>query len=134
MPRTAANSASAQRTKRTPINGRNILTVVGKEDGYTYRFVNNTGDRVQQFLDAGYELVDADSVQVGDRRVTQSTPEGSKALVSVGNGEKAFLMRIKDEWYAEDQVAKQEHVNELEKSIKNPSGNADYGSVTIERK
>lgn len=133
MPRQAAESTSVQRPKRTPINGRNILTVVGKEDGYMYRFVNNTGDRVQQFIEAGYELVDADKVQVGDRRVAQATPEGSKAQVSVGNGDKAFLMRIKQEWYQEDQAAKQVQVDELEKSIKTPSGKADYGSVKIER-
>lgn len=130
MSRQAA--AVGVRTKRTPINGRNILTVTGKEPGYTYRIVNDAGDRVAQFLDAGYELVDASAVQVGDRRVDRANPEGSKAQVSVGKGDKAFVMRIKDEYYKEDQLAKQEHVNALEHSIKQTAKEkADYGSVTI---
>ncbi len=132
MSRVAA-STSVQRVKRTPISGRNILTVTGKEPGYSYRIVNDAGDRIQQFLDAGYELVDATAVQVGDRRVNAATPEGSKAQVSVGKGDKAFVMRIKEEYYKEDQLAKQEHVNQLEQAIKSKTPGADYGTVSITR-
>lgn len=121
--------------KRTPINGRNVLTVTGKEPGYTYRVVNDVGDRIQQFLDAGYELVESAAVKVGDRRVDNASAEGSKAQVSVGKtGEKAFVMRIKDEWYKEDQQAKAAEVDKLEQSItKNLTGKADYGSVKVDR-
>jgi hypothetical protein len=122
------------RTRRTPINGRNVLTVTGKEAGYKYRVVNDAGDRIAQFLEAGYELVDADKVQVGDRRITSTTPEGSKAQVSVGNGEKAFVLRIREDWYKEDQASKQAEVSKLEQSItRNLTGKADYGSVQIEQ-
>jgi hypothetical protein len=122
------------RTKRTPVNGRNILTITGKEPGYHYRIVNDAGDRIAQFLEAGYELVDADAVRVGDKRVAQPTAEGTKAQVSVGKGDKAFVMRIKDEWYAEDQAAKQAEVDKLELSItKNLAGKADYGTVNISK-
>lgn len=131
-----ANSASAQavqRVKRTPIAGRNVLTVTGKEPGYEYRIVNDAGDRIAQFLDAGYELVDASAVTVGDKRVNKATPEGTKAQVSVGKGDKAFVMRIKSEFYQEDQKMKQEHVNRLEATIKQTaSGTADYGKLTIQ--
>lgn len=130
MSRVARTSPSGQ--KRTPINGRNVLTVTGKEPGYTYRVVNDTGDRIQQFLDAGYELVGAKDVKVGDRRIDNSSAEGSKAQVSVGRtGEKAFVMRIRDEWYAEDQALKAAAVSELEASIKHEAGKADYGSLYI---
>lgn len=130
MSRTAA---VAQRPKRTPIGSRSILSVTGKEPGFTYRIVNDTGDRVQQFLEAGYELVESAAVKVGDNRVDKASAEGSKAQVTIDrNGNKAFLMRIRDEWYQEDQAAKQAKVKALEDAIKNPSG-ADYGSVKIER-
>ncbi len=132
MSRTTA-STSVQRTKRTPINGRNILTVSGKEPGYVYRVVNDSGDRIALFQEAGYELVDAADVSVGDRQINKASSEGSKAQVSVGVGQRAFVMRIKQEWYDEDQKAKQEHVNQLEQSLKQTSGKADYGSVTISR-
>lgn len=125
------SSASARPT-RTPISGRNVLTVSGKEPGYTYRVVNDQGSRVAEFLDRGYELVEAADVRVGDKRVNATTPEGTKAQVSVGKGEKAFVMRIKQDWYDEDQKAKQVQVNELEAAIKqNVSGAADYGTVKI---
>lgn len=130
MARTST-SASARPT-RTPVTGRNVLTVSGKEPGYDYRVVNDQGDRVAEFLDRGYELVEASSVRVGDKRVNATTPEGTKAQVSVGKGEKAFVMRIKQEWYDEDQKAKQALVNEQEAAIKqNVSGGADYGTVKI---
>lgn len=130
------NTRVSTRTKRTPVNGRNILTVSGKEPGYVYRVVNDQGDRIQQFLDAGYEAVPAKDVRVGDRRVDSATPEGSNAQVVVdkGNGQKAVVLRIKEEWYKEDQAAKQAFVNEQESTItKNLSGKADYGQVKIGR-
>lgn len=122
-----------ERVRRTPINGtRNILTVRGKEPGFEYRIVNDDGDRVSQFQERGYELVTDSSVQVGDRRIANPTQEGSAIEVSVGGGKKAFLMRIKKEWYDEDQAAKQEYVNETEAGIKREAKSiADYGKLEI---
>jgi hypothetical protein len=108
-----------ERPKRTPINGRNILTVSGKDPAYVYRIVNDVGDRIEMFKGAGYELVDDAEVQVGDRRVNKASAQGSKAQVTVdGIGTKAFVMRIPKEWYHEDQQAKQKQVDELESTIK----------------
>lgn len=108
-----------ERPKRTRINGRNILTVSGKEPGYVYRIVNDVGDRVEMFKQAGYELVESEAVQVGERRVNAASALGSKAQVSVDStGTKAFVMRIPKEWYDEDQRAKQSDVDELERTIK----------------
>jgi len=128
-----AHSASA-RPKRTPINGRNVLTVTGKEPGYVYRIVNDEGGRIGQFLDAGYEMVEANAVAIGDGRVNAASAEGSKAQASVGNGMKAFVMRIKEEYYKEDQAAKQAHVNALELSMKTNAKNAsDYGDISLKK-
>ena len=53
-----ANTPKVQRPRRTSINGvRNVLSVTGTEPGFVYRFVNDTGDRVAQFQEAGYEIV-----------------------------------------------------------------------------
>lgn len=123
--------ARAPRTTRTPVTERNILSVKGREPGWHYRIVNDQGDRIQQLMDAGYELVEADQVQVGDKRINSTMPEGSKAQVSVGGGIKAFVMRQKQEWYDEDQAAKQARINQLEESIKNVPGLT--GSVKISR-
>lgn len=128
-----ANSTSVQRPTRTSVSQRNVLTVTGKDADYIYRVVNDQSDRIQQFIDAGYELVDANTVRVGDKRVDKAAAEGTKAQVAVGKGEKAFVMRIRKDWYLEDQAAKQARVNELERSLKQTaSSSADYGKVTIQ--
>lgn len=119
-------TASAK-PKRIPVAGKNVLTVVGKDPNFIYRFVNDEGDRVQKFLDAGYEIVESDSVSVGDKRVGNASAEGTKAQVSVGKGQKAFLMRISKEWYEEDQKAKQAYLDKLEQSLKQAG---DYGTIT----
>lgn len=116
----AREAATRVRPQRTPINGRNILTVTGQDPAYVYRVVNNVGDRVEMFKEAGYELVPAKDVKVGERRVDSASAEGSYAQVSVDSqGTKAFVMRIPKEWYQEDQRKKQAQVDDLERTIKN---------------
>src|ERR1700752_1670997 len=95
----AISKSPSGRVRRTPVGLRNRLSVLGKDANFEYRIVNDTNDRIGQFLDAGWELVDASAVRVGDRRVDTASSEGSKAQVSVGNDTKAFVMRIKKEWY-----------------------------------
>jgi len=129
----AIAKAPRGRTQRVPIGTRKVLTVAGKDPDYEYRIINDSGDRVQEFLDAGYELVDASSVRVGDKRVNSATPEGSKAQISVGQGQKAFVVRIRKEWYQEDQAKKQAHVNELEQATKAKALDGTYGKLDIGR-
>lgn len=132
MTRPARSQEAPTRVRRTRINGRNVLTVTGKEDGYVYRIVNDTGDRIASLMQDGYELVDSKSVSVGDRRIDNPGAEGSKAQVSIGGGNKAYVMRIRQEWYDEDQKTKAEYVNELERSIKQSASTAaDYGKLEI---
>lgn len=114
-----ARNTTQERPKRTPINGRNVLTVTGKDPNYVYRIVNDVGGRVDMFKEAGYELVLDKDVTVGDRRINSASAEGSNAQAAVDkSGTKAFVMRIPKEWYEEDQKAKQQHVHELEQTIK----------------
>ncbi len=129
----AIAKAPRGRTQRTPIGQRNVLTVAGKDPNYVYRIVNDSGDRVQEFLDAGYELVEASSVRVGDKRVNSASAEGTVSQISVGQGQKAMVMRIKREWYNEDQAAKQVQVNELESTIKQKALDGTYGKLEISR-
>lgn len=129
----AIAKAPRGRTQRTPVGRRNVLTVAGKDPNYEYRIVNDSGDRVQEFIDAGYEIVSEDSVKVGDKRVNKASAEGTVAQVSVGQGQKAFVMRIKKEWYQEDQAAKQEVVNQTEAATKAKALDGTYGKLEIGR-
>lgn len=121
------------RAKRTPIGQRNVLTVAGKDSDYEYRIVNDSGDRIQSFLDAGYEIVRDEDVKVGDKRVNKATPEGSAAQLSVGQGQKAFVMRIRKEWYQEDQASKQVYNDQVENTIKQKALDGTYGKLEITR-
>lgn len=129
----AISKAPSGRVTRTPLGKRNVLTVKGQDPNFHYRIVNDQGDRVQRFLDAGYELVSANDVQVGDKRVNQAKGTGSNAEVSVGGGDKAFVMRIKKEWYEEDQNVKQAEIDHLESSTKAKALDGTYGKLDITR-
>ena len=126
--------APSGRVKRVPVSGRNILTVAGKDPDYAYRIVNDDEDRITRFLDAGYTVVGEESVEVGDKRVSKPTAEGSVKQVSVGGGKKAYVMRIRKDWYEEDQKAKQSFVDQQEATIKQKAQDGTYGSLTIGNK
>ena len=122
------------RPQRTPVGRRNILSVKGKDEAYEYRIVNDEFDRIDTFKEAGWEVVSNSDVQVGDKRVGQTSAVGSEAVVSVGGGNKAVVMRIKKEWYAEDQEAKQAAVRELEATTRQDAiDGSDYGSLSMKR-
>ncbi len=129
----AIAKAPSGRVQRTPIGTRNILTVKGKDPGYVYRHVNDVDDRISQFLAAGYELVEDNEVQVGDKRVNSATSLGSKKAISVGQGTKAYVMRIKREWYEEDQARKLSQVAELERATKEKALDGTYGDLKLSR-
>lgn len=134
MTKEAIAKAPAGRVTRTPIGTRNILTVKGKDPNYEYRIVNDVEDRITQFQEAGYEVVQSESVDVGDKRAASGTSIGSAKTLSVGQGTKAYVMRIKKEWYEEDQRAKQGQIAATESAIKDPTLNGgDYGSTKLSR-
>jgi hypothetical protein len=125
--------APAGRVRRTPVGRRNVLTVAGKDPGYQYRVVNDKGGNIQRYLDAGYEFVEADDVKIGDTRVGAPTATGSKAEAHVGGGLKAFVMRIPNEYYNEDQAAKEDHVAATEAATKEKALSGTYGELKITR-
>jgi len=129
----AISKAPAGRVTRVPVSQRNVLTVKGKDPAYEYRVVNDVDDRIAQFLEGGYELVDKDSHDVGDKRVSQGTSVGSKKVFSVGQGIKGHLMRIPKDLYEMDQAAKQGFVNRQEASIKEKALDGNYGKLEISR-
>ena len=120
------------RTRRTPLNVRNRLSVKDQDPNFTYRIVNTEdahgGDRVSSFLEHGYELVENSSV--GDKRVDISAGLGSTPAFSVGQGKKAVLMRIRKEWYEEDQAVKLQQVKASEETMYKDA-KADYGKLEV---
>ena len=127
--------ANTKRPVREAINGtRQRLRVKGQEPGYHYRIVNDIDDRVQQFIERGYEIVTDSSVQIGDKRVANPTQEGTPAQVSVGNGIKGYVMRIKEEWHEEDKANHNKQLDEIEQQLQREAKEEQfYGNLKVAR-
>lgn len=125
------------RPKRIPVSGvgRNILTVVGKDPNYAYRWVNDTdqGMRIEKFKQGGWEVVQKDTeIKVGDRVVDQGSVVGSSVTRYVGQKTTAVLMRIPLEWFEEDQAAKQAELDAIDEAMRaEASAPGNYGSLTV---
>ena len=116
-PRKDGNRAEERPRKRVPISVRNVLKWDDMEDGYHYRFVNDIENRIVQFKEAGYESIESPDV-VGDQRSPgDPSPIATHVEKSVGGGIKGILMRIRDEWYEEDQREKQSEIDDVERSM-----------------
>jgi hypothetical protein len=125
---TPKEEASA-RPRRTPLSTRNRLSIRNKEPGYVYRIVNDADGRIEELQERGYEVVPQDKVgPIGDKRVDNPSAPGSSSYISVGQGTKAVVMRIKEEFYAEDVQYKQSLVDDTEQTMKQVAGhkNTDY--------
>lgn len=125
-----------RRTKsnRIPVGGnKDILTVKGKNDNYVYRWVNDTDNRIQTFLEAGYDFEQSD-VAVGTKDVNQEVGKGSTVTKAVGKNTTAYLMKIPKEWYEEDQAAKQrDRVDRAEEMIHEHANKVSgrYGEIKV---
>jgi len=130
---TIKSMTGEQLRKRVPLGTRNILTAP-KKAGFVRRFVNDKGDRVQSFKDAGWNTVD-EQVQVGDAKIGRAGSIGSLANPHVGGGQRAVLMEIPEEIYNEDRAASQAAITRVENEIKRnskPDASAEsYGTVSI---
>ena len=130
MSRELTSKSPSGRVKRTPITVRNRLSVKDQDANYHYRIVNDVDDRIEQFKSNGYEVVE--NTKVGDKRVDNASSLGSTSAISVGQGTKAVVMRIRKDWFEEDQSAKLAQVKAVEDTMKQDAKKAsDYGSLDI---
>ena len=120
-----------QRPRRIPVSGRrDILTVGNREPDFVYRWVKDyheTGGRIQQFIDAGYDFVKPEDHQIGETYVFRSEDVGGSITRRPDGktGEYLYLMRINRDWYDEDQEAKQRMVDEQDARAFRPDGYED---------
>lgn len=128
----------SKRPTRVPVNGNtDILTVLGKDPEFVYRWITvnsaNKESKLTKFKAGGYEHVDHDVV-VGIESIR--VPEATDGVVTrnVGGGDTAYLMRIRRDWYEEDQAAKQHEVDLSEADITSKSDYDDkgrYGEIDL---
>ena len=121
--------------KRVPLGTRNILTIdeAEKDPAYQYRLVSDKGDRIRRFRDAGWEVVSRrEGMKVGDDQVGVGSSVGSLVTKSVGGNTTGYLMRIKKEFYQEDQEAKAARIRQGESDLKlEKEKKGRYGDIKI---
>lgn len=117
--------------KRVPLHKRNILTAGKRDPNYEYRFVNNDDGRIEQYEDAGWELVSNGTV--GDDRAGKDHPVGSATSKAVGGGKTAYLMRKKKEWFDEDYAAKQAINDKSEHGLVEQAAQGRYGKIQVNK-
>lgn len=121
-----------KRVVRKPLFKRGPQAINGDKDpGYHYRFVNDDATRIQNFKEAGYELVQNDDLSVGDSSLSAAGDLGTAKRVVSKDGTTSYLMRIKKEYYSEDQDAKLETLKEQESTMKRDASQGMYGSIKI---
>lgn len=142
-PHQSRSAGSKARPKRVPVSGnRDILTVVGQDPNFVYRWVKDkseSGQRIFRFVQAAYEFVDSTTgdYDIGDSFVYESQDVGSLIRKPAGDGEYLYLMRIAREFYDEDQALKQINIKEKEDMItreRDPNSSGDdgqYGNIKL---
>lgn len=121
-----------KRTARKALHQRGPQAISGEKDpNFVYRFVNDTGSRIANFKSAGYEFVEDSELIVGDSRVFDPSDIGTAKSVTSNDGTKSYLMRIKKEWYDEDQAAKAAQVDDTETAMKQEAAQGMYGSIKV---
>jgi hypothetical protein len=110
---------------RSVFNGTQAkLTVNHQIPGYKLYIFNDEAGRIQTAIDGGWEFVSPDEVGgVKDRVVSGNTDLGDKVRYLVGSSEKGdglygYLMKIKEEWWLEDQQAIQTRNDRVDDAIR----------------
>lgn len=118
------NREGEQRTRRNAFNGTTQKLSIGHGiPGYHLYIFNDTPGRIQQAQQSGYEFVTPDEVGGATNNVVdRNTDIGDKVryLVGTNDGEPlyAYLMKIKQEWFDEDQKELQKRNDQTDAAIK----------------
>mgnify|MGYP003343017742 FL=1 len=110
---------------RNVFNGTQAkLSVNNQIPGYHMHIFNDEPGRIQTAIDGGWEFVTPDEVGgVKDSVTSGNTDLGDKVRFLVGTSEKgdglyAYLLKIKQEWYDEDQAEIQKRNDRVDDAIR----------------
>lgn len=130
------------RRVRVPMGARRSKLQLSDEEakaldkaGYTTRWVNDRDGRVERALAGGYEFVKPEeATSVGNHEIAQGNSDlGGKVSKIVSRGDpiiRAFLMKIKKEYYEEDQQAKEEVNRRVDEAL----AGGEAGGAAVENK
>ena len=111
---------AANRKKRVPLGVQRLKMSVGKRQGFNRRWVNDTGDRLNQAMEGGYNFAPRDGAEFTEEDVSNRNDSINNAISKpVNSGEtKAFLMEIPTALYKADQKEKADSINETENGLR----------------
>jgi hypothetical protein len=117
------------RPQRKPVGTRQRLQIINQASDRSYRLIDATPERIQEFEDAGYRIEKVKDHMVGGQRV--DVPASEDNAIAVGGGKKQILVSIERDYYEEDQAKKQRGVDAKEAGIKANSSDGQYGEVKL---
>jgi hypothetical protein len=119
------NERPTRERVRNVFNGTQAkLTVNHQIPGYKLHIFNDEPGRIQTAIDGGWEFVQPHEVGgVKDSVTSGNTDLGDKVRFLVGTSEKgdglyAYLLKIKQEWWEEDQSATQQRNDRVDDAIR----------------
>ncbi len=120
---TGQASRAQNRPQRVPLARRNVISLNGIQvpKGMKVRLFNDVEDRISNAMAAGYSFVMSDG-KLGDERCADPSKMGAFVTKKVGGGRVGYLMAIPEEFYNEDQQAKQDAVDASEAAMKPKQG------------
>lgn len=123
------------RPQRIAVGLRPKLSLIGKDPNYEYRIVNDTPGRIAMFKQGGWELVSNSEVDTGNFRAEEASEVGSLAsfIVDGGTGQKAYVMKVKKEWYQAFMDEHEAEVRRTEETLQPNYNDGAYGSVKLDR-
>ena len=144
--KTDGNEVEEAPRKRVPFGGHRPKLQLSKEDakalrddGWTARWINNKDGRLQQAMAGGYEhVLKKEAPSIGQFSMTGNKNMNGKVSLIVSKGEgqplEAFLMKIRTEFYDEDQVAKEQANIDYDEALNRgqPGGNVVDGQYVPE--
>lgn len=136
-----------RRKRRNAFNGtEGKLSVRGEIPGYHLHILTDSGARIQEALDSGYEFVNPSEIEgVSENVVSRNGDLGDRVRFLVnarasGSEQYGYLMKIRQEWYEEDQAALQERNSRIDASIRkgtvagaNPNFYVPQGGISIKQ-
>ena len=115
----------SKRKERIPVGVKQYKLKSEHSPNKVGRWVNDRGNRLQRFLDGGYEYVeDPDATESSDGLGSKKSK-----VVDSNTGQKAYLMEIDKDLYDEDQEVKQAKLDDVDNRIKHGALNNKLGGA-----
>lgn len=114
------------RAERIPLGSHRQKLTTDQRPGFVRRWINDRGGRILQAQQGGWHFV----AKNGAKAQTSDAGEGISQIVGTKEGGeplRAYLMEIREDWYKEDQAAKQKRTDEIESQIRR--GKDEHGEV-----